>query len=68
MKRFLCKGDCIPTIEISDDVHALMWSLARKPDETDDALLRRVLSAASEGREAAMKAYEQSEQDITSTN
>jgi hypothetical protein len=45
-----------------------MRSLARKPDETDDALLRRVLSAASEDREAAMKAYEQSEQVITSTN
>ena len=58
----------MPTIEISDDVHALMWSLARKPDETDDALLRRVLSAASKDREAAMKAYEQSEQDIASTN
>jgi hypothetical protein len=45
-----------------------MRSLARKPDETDDALLRRVLSAASEDRKAEMKAYEQSEQDIASTN
>lgn len=58
----------MPTIEISDEVHKLMRSLERTKNETDSDLLRRVLSAVAEDRSAALKAYEQAEKDITSTN
>lgn len=58
----------MPTIEISDDLHVLLRSLARSADETDAEVLQRVLSSMSEDRAAALKAYREAEQDITSTN
>ena len=58
----------MPTIEVTDDVIALIRSFARNDDETEDAVLSRILTAVSEDRAAALKAYEQAEQDITSTN
>lgn len=58
----------MPTIELSEDVHALLRSLAKNADETEDNILKRVLSTVTEDRAAALKAYEQAEQDITSTN
>lgn len=58
----------MPTLEIDDDIHALIRELANNADESDTAVLRRVLESARADRAAALKAYEQSEQDITSTN
>ncbi len=58
----------MPKIDVSDDVLALIRSLARKAGETEDDVLKRVLSKVTEDRAAALEAYEAAEQDIKSTN
>jgi predicted transcriptional regulator len=58
----------MPTIEISDDLHGLLRRLAQTEDESDADVLRRVLRTYGEDRDAALKAYEASEQDTSSTN
>ena len=58
----------MPTIEISDEVRHLIRGFAHSDDESDDAVLRRVLGRAQKEHDAALRAYEKAEQDISSTN
>lgn len=57
----------MPTITVSDDVLQKINALKKTPDETEDAVLTRVLENAAD-REARLRAYEKAEQDISSTN
>lgn len=57
----------MPTITVSDDVLQKIKALKKNPDETEDAVLTRVLESAAD-REARLRAYEKAEQDISSTN
>lgn len=58
----------MPTIDISDEALSLVRGLARNVRETDSEVLDRIVRAAAADREAALKAYEQAERDVTSTN
>lgn len=58
----------MPTIEISEEVRALIREFAHGDDESDTAVLERILCTAKADRDAALRAYEQAEQDISSTN
>lgn len=58
----------MPKIEIDDDLHGLLRSLAESEKESETEILRRVLTRYREDRDTALKAYESSEQDTSSTN
>ena len=58
----------MPTIELDEELHRLLRSLAQSPNESDVAVIKRVLDGYRNERDAALKAYEASEQDISSTN
>lgn len=58
----------MPTIDISDEVLALIRGFAQSEDETDEAVLKRILEAARADHNSALRAYEKADQDISSTN
>ena len=56
------------SITVSDDVLEQIRSLRESRGETDDEILRRVLSGVLAERERLLKDYEKSDQDVQSTN
>lgn len=57
----------MPTITVSDDVLQKLRAMKKTADETDDAVLARLIADPGD-REARLRAYEAAEQDISSTN
>lgn len=58
----------MPTIEISDETRNLLRAFADNENEADEVVLERVLNRLKQDHDAALRAYEKSEQDISSTN
>ncbi len=58
----------MPTITVSDDVLAQILSLKESGENSENDTLKRILSAAVSDQENRLKAYEQAEQDVSSTN
>lgn len=58
----------MPTIEISDETRNLLRAFADDENEADEIVLKRVLTRLKQDHDAALRAYEESDQDVSSTN
>jgi predicted CopG family antitoxin len=58
----------MPSITVSDHVLERIRSLKQGRDATEDEVLRRILDQVHSDREGRLRAYENTDQDIQSTN
>jgi len=58
----------MPTITVSQDVLDRLRALRQAGEDTEDAVLRRVLGQAETEAERRLRVYERAERDIDSTN
>ena len=58
----------MPTIDVSQNVLRLIRALRAAGEKTENDTLERLLGGVSSAREEALRKYEESEQDIQSTN
>lgn len=56
------------SITVSQEVLDRIWALKRPGERTEDAILARVLASVADDDEGRLKAYEEADQDIQSTN
>ncbi len=58
----------MPSITVSRDVFDRIWSLKEPGEKSEDQILKRVLGSFPSDDESRLRAYEEADQDIQSTN
>ena len=58
----------MPSITVSDHVLERIRSLKQAREATEDEVLRRILDQVHSDRESRLRAYENTDHDIQSTN
>ena len=56
------------TLQISDETYAQLRKFATDANQSDEDVLKRLVSGSREELEAALRAYELAEQDTSATN